>query len=240
MDLPSPDADPAAPTGGNRGSGPADPFVARRDYRTGELTEQLVASTWLEQLRRWYAEAVAGPEIIEANAMQVATVDSAGHPDVRTVLARGFDESGIVFFTNYSSAKGQQLAEQPYAAAVFSWLGLERQVRLRGPVHKVAREETARYFAGRPRESQIGAWASPQSQVIADRAELERLVTEASRRFGTAELEPPPYWGGYRIEVSEIEFWQGREFRLHDRIRFRRVAGDADGSARWVVERLAP
>ncbi|MCW2523379.1 MAG: pyridoxamine 5-phosphate oxidase [Frankiales bacterium] len=209
--------------------------TVRRSYGRGALSEQSVADTWIEQLRQWYEQAAAEPAIGEPNAMQLATVDAAGRPDVRTVLAREISERGVVFYTNYESAKGQQLTAAPYAAAVFAWLPLERQARLRGPVTRVGAEETAAYFASRPREAQIGAWASPQSQPIAGRAELDRRLAEVTERFAGQPLTPPPFWGGYRIQVAEIEFWQGREFRLHDRIRFRR---GADGD--WSRERLAP
>lgn len=172
--------------------------------------------------------------------MQVATVDATGRPDLRTVLARGFDERGIVFYTNYDSAKGEQLAANPQAAAVFAWLGLERQVRLRGIASRVSRAETAAYFASRPRGSQLAAWVSPQSRVIADRDVLDRQLEKLTADWADQEtLEPPPFWGGYRIEVDEVEFWQGRQFRLHDRLRFRRTAA-GDPSDNWVVERLAP
>ena len=208
--------------------------AVRRSYARGELTEDAVADSWLEQLRRWYAEAAAEESIGEPNALQLATVDPDGVPDVRTVLARGFDERGVVFYTNYASAKGRQLDRTPYAAGVFAWLPLERQARFRGPVRRVEPSETAAYFATRPRGAQLGAWASPQSEPIADRAELEARLAEVTERFADEPLTPPPFWGGYRIEVHEMEFWQGREFRLHDRIRFRRAE---DG---WVRERLAP
>lgn len=171
--------------------------------------------------------------------MQVATVDAAGQPDVRTVLARGFDERGVVFYTNYDSAKGQQLAANPHVAAVFAWPGLERQVRLRGIASRVSPAETAAYFGSRPRGSQLAAWVSPQSQVIADRDVLDRQLAKLTADWADQEtLEPPPFWGGYRIEVDEAEFWQGRQFRLHDRLRFRR--GGDGGPSDWVVERLAP
>ncbi len=209
----------------------------RRSYLSGELTEDLLAPTWFAQLRSWFDQAIADERIGEPNAMQVATADTAGRPDLRTVLARGFDEAGVVFFTNYSSAKGRQLAGNPVAAALFSWLPLERQIRLRGPVARIERAETARYFASRPRGAQLAAWASPQSEPIAGRAELERRLAEVTDRFGDAEIAPPPHWGGYRITVTEAEFWQGREFRLHDRLRYRLV--DPVGG-RWVIERLGP
>lgn len=206
----------------------------RRSYVSGTLTEDALRPTWLEQLNYWYEQAAEDSRIAEPNAMQVATADADGRPDIRTVLARGFDETGVVFYTNYGSAKGEQLAANPAAAAVFAWLPLERQVRFRGPVARVSPVETARYFAGRPRVSQLAAWASPQSQRLRDRNELDESLAEVSQRFGDGEIPPPPNWGGYRIAVDEVEFWQGREFRLHDRLRFRRVGAD------WVVERLAP
>lgn len=213
----------------------ADPRAVVSSYVSGELTESGLAPTWLEQLQNWYDEAAADPRIGEPNAMQVATVDAAGQPDVRTVLARGFDADGVVFYTNYESAKGRQLAAVPAAAAVFAWLPAERQARLRGPVERVSRAETEAYFAGRPRGSQLAAWASPQSRILSGRAELDGLLAETEQRFGpTGPVPAPPGWGGYRIRPIEVEFWQGRQFRLHDRLRFRR-----DGD-RWVVERLAP
>ncbi|HTZ42405.1 MAG TPA: pyridoxamine 5'-phosphate oxidase [Jatrophihabitans sp.] len=212
----------------------ADPAAPRSSYESGELTEAALAGSWLEQLRHWYDEAAADERIGEPNAMQVATVDADGRPDVRTVLARGFDERGVVFYTNYTSAKGHQLAAAPEAAALFAWLPAERQVRLRGPVSKVSRAETEAYFASRPRGSQLATWASPQSQVLAGRDALDALLAETTDRFGDGAIPAPPHWGGYRIEVAEAEFWQGRPFRLHDRLRFRAAGG------RWVVERLAP
>ena len=215
-----------------------DPATLRRSYESGELTESTLADSWLAQLQAWYDEAAGDPRIGEPNAMQVATVDEAGRPDVRTVLARGFDARGVVFYTNYTSAKGRQLAEHPAAAALFAWLPAERQVRLRGPVSKVSRAETEAYFASRPRGSQLATWASPQSEVLADRRELDELLAEVTARFGDGPIPPPPHWGGYRIEVVEAEFWQGRQFRLHDRLRFRREQPDVD--ANWIVERLAP
>jgi len=215
----------------------ADPAALRRSYERGELTESELAGSWLEQLRRWYDQAAADDRIGEPNALQVATADAAGRPDLRTVLARGFDDRGVVFYTNYTSTKGRQLAEVPYAAALFSWLPMERQVRLRGPVHKVSRDETEAYFAGRPRGSQLATWASPQSEVLADRQQLDQLLDEVTSRFGDDAIPAPPHWGGYRLEVVQAEFWQGRQFRLHDRLRFRRQPAEGGD---WVVERLAP
>jgi len=230
--------DPANSAAGNDAGDPLARLAGtRRSYLSGELSEDVLAPTWLEQLRIWFGQAIADERIGEPNAMQVATADAAGRPDLRTVLARGFDEAGVVFYTNYSSAKGRQLADNPVAAALFSWLPLERQVRLRGPVAKVERAETARYFASRPRGAQLAAWASPQSEPIAGRAELDRRLAEVTERFGDGEISPPPHWGGYRIAVTEAEFWQGREFRLHDRLRYRLADPAAD---RWVIERLGP
>jgi pyridoxamine 5'-phosphate oxidase len=211
-----------------------DPAGLRRGYARGQLDENALADTWLEQLQRWFGEALADPVVLDANAIQLATADAAGRPGVRTVLAKGIDERGVVFYTNYDSAKARDLGVNPHAAAVFVWLAHERQVRVVGSVTKVDRAETEAYFATRPRESQIGAWASPQSQVVASRAELDAVVAATEQRFADAEILPPPNWGGYLIAPESVEFWQGRHGRLHDRIRYRR-----DGAS-WVRERLAP
>jgi len=211
-----------------------DPAGLHAKYTRGALDEADVADTWLAQLRLWFDAAAADPTIVEANAMQLATAAADGRPAVRTVLAKGIDERGIVFFTNYESAKAGELAENPRAAVVFAWLAHQRQVRLAGTVEKTTRQETEAYFAGRPRESQIGAWASPQSRPVASRAELDRFVDDVAERFGDGEIPAPPNWGGYRLVPDEVEFWQGRAGRLHDRIRFR-LEGDT-----WVRERLAP
>jgi pyridoxamine 5'-phosphate oxidase len=211
-----------------------DPAGLRRGYERGQLDEASLAPTWLEQLRRWFADAVADPDVIEPNAMQLATVDRHGHPSVRTVLLKGLDEGGLVFYTNHDSAKGADMAAQPYASAVLLWAPQERQVRVSGAVAQVDPERTRAYFAGRPRGSQLGAWASPQSQVIASRAELERALAEVEQRFAGVEVPVPPNWGGWCIAPQSVEFWQGRADRLHDRLRFRR------GDTGWLVERLAP
>jgi pyridoxamine 5'-phosphate oxidase len=200
-----------------------------------ELGDAAATLGWYEQLRQWFDEAVASPAVIEPNAIQLATVDVAGHPSVRTVLAKAIDPDGIIWYTNYASAKARDLDENPYAAAVFAWLPLERQVRLSGPTQRVDRAETEAYFATRPRGAQIGAWASAQSQPIASRAELEAAVRETEARFAGQDVPAPPYWGGYRLRPDVVEFWQGRPDRLHDRLRHRR---DPDGT--WMVERLAP
>jgi pyridoxamine 5'-phosphate oxidase len=211
-----------------------DPAGLRARYTRGALDEADLADTWLAQLRLWFDAAVADPTIVEANAIQLATADGSGRPAVRTVLAKGIDERGIVFYTNYESAKARDLAANPRAAAVFVWVAHQRQVRLAGAVERTSREETEAYFATRPRESQIGAWASPQSRPVASRAELDELAAEVAERFADGAIPAPAHWGGYRLIPDEVEFWQGRVGRLHDRIRFR-LAGDT-----WVRERLAP
>jgi len=212
----------------------SDPAGTRRGYQRGQLDENVVARTWLDQLRRWFTDATAEPSVVEMTAMQLATVDTAGRPSVRTVLVKGLDERGVVFYTNYESAKARDLDARPSAAAVLVWLPLERQVRLSGPVTRVERAETEAYFAARPRGSQLGAWASPQSRVVPSRAALEDAVREIEERFAGGEVPAPPNWGGYRLAPDVVEFWQGRADRLHDRIRYR-LDGDA-----WVIERLAP
>jgi pyridoxamine 5'-phosphate oxidase len=206
----------------------------RQEY-AGELTESDLAETWVIQFGRWLADAIAA-DLPEPNAMVLATADGRGRPGARNVLLKGYDERGVVFYTNYDSRKGRELAANPYGSAVFSWLPLHRQVRIDGVVAKASRAETEAYFAVRPRDARIGAWASPQSAVIASRADLDAAVAAVEERFaGTPEPPPPPHWGGYRLTPEAVEFWQGRESRLHDRLRYRRTeTGD------WVVERLAP
>jgi pyridoxamine 5'-phosphate oxidase len=211
-----------------------DPAALRADYTRGNLDEADVADTWYPQLRLWFDTAAADPTVLEANAIQLATAGASGRPAVRTVLAKAIDERGVVFYTNYDSAKGRDLAANPRAAAVFVWLAHQRQVRVSGVVGKVHRHETEAYFASRPRDSQIGAWASPQSEVVESREALDAMVAEVEARFGDDPIPPPPHWGGYLIEPDEVEFWQGRHGRLHDRVRYRLTA---DG---WMRERLAP
>jgi pyridoxamine 5'-phosphate oxidase len=207
----------------------------RREYESAGLDTAKVATGPLDQWRRWYADAsLAG--LPEPHAMTVATVGIDGRPDARVVLARGVDERSIVFFTNYDSAKSEQLTRTPYAAAVFLWVELHRQVRIRGVVERATDAESDAYWSARPRESQIAAAASPQSAVIPDRAHLERLYADTAAQFADGDVPRPAFWGGWRIVVEEAEFWQGRRNRLHDRIRYRR---DQLRSA-WSIERLAP
>lgn len=214
-----------------------DPAGMRREYLRGHLDESTVPRSWLPLFQLWFDDAIATLPAIEVNAMQVATVDAAARPSVRTVLLKAFDEHGVVFFTNYDSAKGRDLAARPYAAAVLAWVPLERQVRFTGTVERVSRAETEAYFATRPRGAQLGAWASPQSQVVASRAELDAGERAVVERFAGHEVPAPEHWGGFRVVPDAVEFWQGRPDRLHDRLRYRR--GDRGGQA-WLLERLGP
>jgi len=205
----------------------------RKSYEKAELNEHASQADPLQQFDQWLTEAIAS-EVPEPNAMTVATVASNLRPSTRVVLIKGYDARGIVWYTNYESQKGLELSGNPYAALQFHWVELERVVRIEGLVEKVSDEESDAYFATRPLDSRIGAWASPQSQVIPDRTVL---VTAAAKYGARFLLHPPrpPHWGGYRLRPDTWQFWQGRKSRLHDRLRYRL---EKDGS--WTRERLAP
>ena len=205
----------------------------RRDYETEGLERADLADDPIAQFKRWYDDA-SQAQLEEPNAMTLATVDEHGQPDARIVLLRGVDERGFVWFTNRNSRKGRELAANPRAALVFVWLPLHRQVRVTGIVTEIDDAESDAYFASRPRESQIGAWASAQSEVIADRTVLDDAVAAVSERYRGLEVPRPPHWGGYRLAHETAELWQGRANRLHDRFRYRR---DGDG---WKIDRLSP
>jgi pyridoxamine 5'-phosphate oxidase len=207
----------------------------RLQYETAGLRRDDLDADPVVQWQRWYAVAERAG-IPEANAMALATHGLDDVPDVRIVLARGFDHLGLTFFTNYEGTKSRQLDEHPYAAAVFHWEALHRQARVRGAVIRLDDAASDEYFASRPRASQIGAWSSPQSEPVGSRAELDARVAEMEERFHGEPVPRPPFWGGWRIVPVAFEFWQGRPDRLHDRFRYVR---DADEST-WTIERLAP
>ncbi|MFJ8310739.1 MULTISPECIES: pyridoxamine 5'-phosphate oxidase [unclassified Streptomyces] len=211
-----------------------DPAAMREQYRTTLLAEEDLAATPMEQFGRWFKEAVAGG-LHEPNAMVVATATADGRPSTRTVLLKSYDERGFVFFTNYGSRKAAELTANPHASLLFPWHQLARQVIVTGGAARVAREETEAYFRTRPHGSRLGAWASAQSTVIASRAELTARYEElAARHPEGSEVPVPPQWGGFRITPETVEFWQGHENRLHDRLRYVRAEGA------WRVERLSP
>ncbi len=219
-------------------AGGADLAAMRQSYSMAGLAEADLAPDWVTQYRTWLADAVAAG-IREPNAMVVATASLDGVVASRSVLCKGLDERGVVFYTNLNSDKSRDLQANPRAAATFPWIALQRQVHVRGPVERVSDAEAEQYWATRPRNSRIGAWASPQSTVLPDRAALEALQASAAQLFGDADddgpIPLPPFWGGWRIKPETVEFWQGRYARLHDRLRFR-----ANGSGGWIIERLAP
>lgn len=204
----------------------------RKSYERAELNETQSEASPFQQFDRWIKEAISA-EVPEPNAMTLATVDHHMRPSTRIVLIKGYDERGIVWYTNYQSRKGQELQGNPFAALQFHWVELERVVRIEGRVEKVSEQDSDAYFQSRPLDSRIGAWASPQSQVIASRT---TLVTQAAKYAAEFLLKPPrpPHWGGYRLVPDQWEFWQGRPSRLHDRLRYRLQNQD------WVRERLAP
>ena len=219
---------------------PTPDYAALRvGYTSQPLRQADMAPDPLTHFQAWFADALAA-ELLEPNAMTLATVDAAGHPAARTVLLKGVDHRGFQFASNYASAKGQQIDANSAVALVMVWLPLSRQVCVRGRAQRASREESQAYFASRPRGHQLGAWASTQSQVIAGREELLAAYAEAEQRFPD-EVPTPEHWGLYTVIPDTIEFWQGQQSRLHDRLRYRRLAqtGMDDASA-WVLERLAP
>jgi pyridoxamine 5'-phosphate oxidase len=212
----------------------------RVQYETAGLEVADLHPDPVEQWKRWHDEALEAG-VAEPNAMTVATIGADGVPDARIVLVRGADEHGLVFYTNYEGAKSRQLDVAPVAAMVFSWLDLHRQVRARARAERVSPADSDAYFASRPRASKIGAWASPQSDIISDRALLDERVNRLEERFAGTDVPRPANWGGWRLAPFEWEFWQGRPSRLHDRLRYRRLGTTlGDAPARWHIDRLAP
>jgi pyridoxamine 5'-phosphate oxidase len=206
----------------------------REEYLAETLDLESAAADPIKQFDHWMDEALKAA-VPEPNAMTLATVNADGWPEGRVVLLKGFDEQGFTFFTNYESAKGAELLHNPKASLVFCWLELQRQVRIRGMVDKIPRAESVAYFRSRPRGSQLGAWASPQSTPVANRSVLEQRLKAVEEKFAGVEQIPcPEHWGGYILRPEQIEFWQGRASRMHDRIRYRK------SDQNWDLERLAP
>jgi pyridoxamine 5'-phosphate oxidase len=205
----------------------------RKDYTLAGLRRIDLDADPVQQFQKWFQQALDA-QLLEPTAVTLATADSTGRPSARIVLLKGLDARGFVFFTNYTSRKGRDLSGNPNAALVFHWAELERQVRVRGTADRISREESEQYFTARPRGHQLGAWVSTQSEIIPDRTVLEKRLKEFEQQYPNV-VPLPPFWGGYVVSPAEIEFWQGRSNRLHDRFRYTK---HADG--RWLIERLAP
>jgi pyridoxamine 5'-phosphate oxidase len=206
----------------------------RKDYRLKNFTEADAAADAIQQFTAWWNDAVAS-EIDEVNALTLATATKQGKPSARIVLLKGYDENGFVFFTNYNSHKGEELAQNPQACMVFFWKELERQVKIEGLIEKVSEKESDEYYFSRPIGSQVGAWSSPQSSVISSRNVIEDNVKKYEAQFANTPITRPSHWGGYRLKPQLVEFWQGRPSRLHDRLQYTLQA-----EASWKIERLAP
>lgn len=206
----------------------------RKDYRLQSLSEEDVDANPIKQFEKWFQQAlVSGIE--EPNAMTLATCTTDGKPSVRIVLLKGIKENGFIFFTNYESKKGKQIHDNPFAGIVFFWKELERQVTMQGQIKKVSEQESDEYFASRPQESRIGAWSSPQSQVIENREVLEKNVAYYADKYESQNIPRPPHWGGYILIPTLIEFWQGGAGRMHDRLQY-----TIDATNSWIINRLAP
>lgn len=215
---------------------PFDLASMRKQYRAEGLSEAELAASPVEQFARWFKQAATDGGLFEPNAMIVSTADAEGRTSSRTVLLKHFDKQGFVFYTNYDSRKARDLAENPYVSLLFPWHPMARQVIVTGVARRTGRDETAAYFRTRPHGSQLGAWASAQSSVISTRADIDAAYAELAVRYPEGEQVPvPPHWGGFRVAPQTVEFWQGRENRLHDRLRY---VEQPDGS--WRVERLCP
>ncbi|MEG8279329.1 pyridoxamine 5'-phosphate oxidase [Streptomyces sp. AHA2] len=220
----------------DRDAVPFDLASMRKQYRADGLAESELAASPVEQFARWFKQAATDGGLFEPNAMVVSTADAEGRPSSRTVLLKHFDEQGFVFYTNYDSRKARDLAQNPYVSLLFPWHPMARQVIVSGVARRTGRDETAAYFRSRPHGSQLGAWASAQSSVVSTRADIDAAYAELAARYPEGEQVPvPPHWGGFRVAPRTVEFWQGRENRLHDRLRY---VGQPDGS--WRVERLCP
>lgn len=212
---------------------PQDPAASRYEHAPTGLRRRDLDPDPIKQFSNWFTAAIEA-RIKDVNAMALATAGKDGKPSVRIVLLKGFDPDGFVFFSNYESEKGRQLTENPHAAFVFYWIEMDRQVRGSGPVKETTRQESERYFHSRPIGSQLGAWASRQSQIIDARRVLDARMAEMTERYGKGPVPLPPHWGGYRLIPQVMEFWQGRRNRLHDRFRYTR------SNRKWTIDRLAP